>query len=172
MKKQEFYIVGLIGAAAIVIFYILWKEQQQNASQAPASTDGSNDLIDAATAQPTYPNLQPIQLGNVTIQNTPPNQNYNVADSQLPTVQVGGAGDSGCGCEDSDCEEAGQVVSTQTIPDAVLQAGLSNLNSFQGKVVSGVEAARAVKKQAVSLSSSGNSAPAAPQPVGEATLAA
>jgi hypothetical protein len=172
MKKQDYYIAGLIGAAAVVVLYLLYRESQ-NTTQAPASADGTNDLVDAATAQPPYPNVAPIQLGNVTIGSTPPNQNYNVASDQVPTLQVGGAGDSGCGCEDNDCEQAGQVVSTQTIPQAVLQSGIDNLASFQGKVVSGVEAARVVKKQAVSFSqSTPNAAPVNNQPAGGATLAA
>jgi hypothetical protein len=139
--KQEYYIFGLVGIGAVIVIYFLI--QEQNATAAAAAGDGSA-APPPGVGQQSYPNVQPIQLGNVTIGATPPEQSYNMGQ-QFPGVQVGTA-QSECGCDDDDCDQAGIPVTTQTIPQSVLAFAGSNLASFQAKVAgtttSGVEAAR------------------------------
>jgi hypothetical protein len=139
--KTEHYVFGLIGIASAIVLYYLW--QESNTGGQPATATG--DAIPAPQG-PTYPNAQPIQLGNVTINDgtAPPEQLYNMPldGVQLPTIAVG-TPNSECGCQDDDCDTAGQPVTVQTIPAGVMQAGADNLASFQSKTNSGVEAARA-----------------------------
>lgn len=136
--KQQHYIFGLIAIAAAAVLYILWREGQANAGTRTATGDAVPDAAPGAGAA-AYPNSQPIQLGNITINDTPPNQNYNVSEHRIPTVGVGNV--ESCGCSDNDCEQAGQVQTTQALPPAVLQASVENILSFQAKAapVSNVE---------------------------------
>lgn len=136
--KQQHYIFGLIALAAAAVIYLLWREGQAGNSTVTATGDPVPDAAPGAGAV-AYPNSQPIQLGDITINDTPPNQNYNLSDSQIPTVGIGNV--AGCGCEDNDCASAGEVQTTQALPPAVLQASIDNLVSFQAKLkpVSNVE---------------------------------
>jgi hypothetical protein len=137
--KQEHYIFGLIGIGAIIVLYWLYQESQ---AAAPAAASAAPDL--SSPAAPVYPNAQPIQLGNVTINDTPTPaaQNYNMQPNgqQIPTVSVTPGSD--CGCEDNDCEAAGAPVTTQSISQTVVDSNAKNLMSFTAKTQSGVEAAR------------------------------
>ena len=125
--KTEHYVFGLIGIAAVAVFYYLWMENQapSGVAAAVAAPDGTQ----------SYPNVAPIQLGNVTIGATPSDQSYNVplGDAALPSVQIGSA-QSPCGCDDNDCESAGLPVTVQNIPDSVNQANIKNLQSFSQKM--------------------------------------
>lgn len=135
--KQHLLIFGLVGVAAVAVLYMLYKEGQAGAG----SVTATGETVPEPNAQgPTYPNSQPIQLGNITINDTPPNQSYNVSDSQIPTVGIGNT--DGCGCEDNDCEQVGTVQTTQAIPEHILKTSMENIVSFQakGKPVSNVEA--------------------------------
>jgi hypothetical protein len=137
--KQEYYIFGLVGIGAVVVIYFLMQEQN-----AAAANQDSSVAPPPGVGQQTYPNVQPIQLGNVTIGSTPPEQAYNLGQT-VPSVQIGTC-QSECGCDDDDCDQAGIPVTTQTIPKSVLAFAGANLASFQAKVAgtttSGVEAAR------------------------------
>lgn len=140
MMKQEHYIFGLISVGAIVVLYWLYQESQ---AAAPAAAGASPDLSSPAPA-PSYPNAQPIQLGNVYIGTTPAAQSYNVQPNgaQLATVAAVGTPQSECGCEDSDCEAAGVPVTVQTIPQSLVNSAAKNLATFTSKTNSGVQAAR------------------------------
>lgn len=142
--KKEHYIFGLIGVGAVIVLYILFKEM---ASSQAASDSGTIPVPEGVSAAQTYPAPQPINLGNITIGETPPTQSYNlpVNDYALPTVQTGSP-QSDCGCDDNDCDEVGTCQTVQQVPDNVLEDMVSNVQSFQqkvaGKTNSGVEAAR------------------------------
>jgi outer membrane murein-binding lipoprotein Lpp len=143
--KTDYYIVGLIGIGAIAVIYLLMQENAA-AQQTQAPTDENAAAPSPVT--PVYPQAAPIQLGNVYIGTTGPNQSYNAAENgdQIPTVGVDTGSD--CGCADSNCDEAGIPVTKQTISKSVLDSVTDNLNSFQSKVTSGVEAARQQVKAA------------------------
>lgn len=137
--KQKHYIFGLIVIASAAVLYILWRENQAaSGGSTNATGEPVPDAAPGAGAAP-YPNSQPIQLGNITINDTPPNQNYNIPESQIPRVGVGNV--HGCGCEDDDCASAGEVQTTQALPPQVLQDSIDNILSFQAKAkpVSNVE---------------------------------
>ncbi len=146
--KTEHHIGLLIGVGAIVVLYILWKESQ--AKQTDASV--SPPVTPSGYQPPVYPNGQPINLGNVTINDAPapPFQLYNGPSSaDFPTVGVDdlGTAQSSCGCQEVDCDAAGVPVTFQHIPASVFKRAASNLHSYISKVgqplTSGVEAARA-----------------------------
>lgn len=140
--KKDYYIFGLIGVGAAIVLYWLWYESQ-SAAAAPSTATG--DVIPVSGAQPSYPNVQPIQLGNVTINDgTAPPTQFASATETVPRVNFG-TPHSDCGCMDDDCEQAGVPVTSQTITPAVLKSGADNLAGFMAKTsapTSGVEAAR------------------------------
>lgn len=133
--KQEHYIFGMLGLAAVAVLYFLYKESQtaQSAVPNPDGISGAGVVPMAPSAQ-SYPSIAPIQLGDVILQQAPHEQLYNTQldGAQLPRVKIGTA-HSECGCEDDDCEAAGTLVSVQTIPDHVFQAAVKNLHSYIAK---------------------------------------
>lgn len=143
MMKKEHYIFGLIGIGAAIVLYWLWRES--NAASQPSTATGA--VIPTPSGQPSYPNAQPINLGNVTINDgTAPASQFAHASNTVPRVSIGTA-HSDCGCDDDDCEQAGTPVTVQSIPQEVLQAASDNLAGFMAKVEppkSGVEAARRI----------------------------
>jgi hypothetical protein len=141
--KKDHYIFGLLALGAVAVLYYLYQENQ---AASPAADSGA---IVPEPSYPSYPNAQPIQMGNIYL-GTPPASQLSAAPNVTPaaTVQVGNA-QSECGCDDDDCAAAGVPVTVQTIPAPILQAATSNLDSYITKttasptVVSGVAAARA-----------------------------
>jgi hypothetical protein len=129
--KQKHYISMLIGVGAIAILYLLWRESQKGSTAGqPLAPAGYGQVT-----PPAYPSVPtPIQLGNITIESAPPNQTYNVPldNPGIPVVRVGTA-HSACGCQDNDCEQAGQPVTLQTVPSRVLNFAIANYNSFASK---------------------------------------
>lgn len=136
--KQEHYIFGMIGFAAVVVLYLLYKESQAGQSTAPINTDAISgaSVVPAANAAQVYPAVAPIQLGDVILQVAPPEQTYNAQmdGALLPDVQI----DPGTGYPQdaccNDCDPAGTPVTVQHISQALLDSASSNLASFSTKV--------------------------------------
>lgn len=125
--KQQHYIFGLLGIAAVAVLYFLWRES--------SGGSGTSGIPEPAGA-PQYPNASPINLGDVNITDTAPpylTANVPLGGYNVPTVQISGPSASGGCCED-DCEPAGIPVTVQTIPQSVLDAATANYQSYVAKV--------------------------------------
>lgn len=130
MKKEHVILSGLIGIGGLIVIYILYKELASQPAAAPPVSVPENN-------QPSYPAANPIQLGNVTVNNAaPPAMVYNTPLNglQIPTVQV--ADDTGTGecCDTDPCEAAGVLQSVQTVPQDVLDTATNNFYAYQNKV--------------------------------------
>lgn len=131
--KQEHYIFGLLGIGAILVLVYLMHEK--NGAVGPVA--GSTPDAGVGNAFPQYPNSKPIKTGDITINGFAPDSLPNVPINgvQIPQVETEpdlSGGCSGCG-SDTYCEDAGITVSTMKVPQRVLDAAVSNLQSFQQK---------------------------------------
>lgn len=128
--KQEHLIFGLIGVGAAIVLYLLYVESQSGGASSAAAAEAP---IPGGSSVQSYPNPNPIQLGDVTINETTPGyMTGNRTGREFNPVKVTGkgAGLDHCGCEDNDCDAAGVPVTEQKIEQSVLDAAENNLNSF------------------------------------------
>lgn len=127
--KDHYAVLALLGVGAIAL--IVYLMSQNNAAPAAAAP-----VADNSSAAPSYPNAQPIQLGNIDIGGSPLSITYNQAPV-LPTVQLGPDESDlqGCECEtgQNNCAEAGQMVTKQTVPQPVMQRATTDFNAFMAK---------------------------------------
>lgn len=151
-SKQHLMYAALVVTAGLVVLYLLWKSGQGGSSVA------SGTITPAVGPQPqSYPNSQPINLGDVSIvEGSSPQSAYNVV-GDIPTIAAAdpwGSGGACDGCKD-DCDQVGTTVTTQKIDPALNDANVQNILSFKQKVTSGVDHAR------VTFGSVGSPAPSA-----------
>jgi hypothetical protein len=136
MTKQEGWIAGLLGVGAVIVLYLLWVESQK------ASTPVTGGAVVPVSGAQAYPNLPVINLGNISIGAANPSQLYNT-----PLGEYMGGGfavgspQSDCGCPVDDCEGAGIITASPSIPLAVLTSGITNLRTFQSKLGGGATSA-------------------------------
>jgi len=134
--KQNHLIFGLIGIGAVALLIYLMKQSGGSSSvtaAAPASA-----VAPAQNTGPSYPNANPIQMGDFEVGGSPINLTYNTGP-QLPKVKVAKANGNGCGSGcggcDKDCTLATALQTIQSIPEPVLQQAQDNLNSYTSKGV-------------------------------------
>lgn len=125
MNKNHLWHVALLGIGAVILVIYLMRRSAA-APVAPAAA--------ASAAAPSYPNAQPIQLGDITIGGSPLNLTYNTqpGGSLISDVAVGDA--SGCdgspGCE---CAQVQTLTSINRIPAPILAASQKNYASLVSK---------------------------------------
>jgi hypothetical protein len=115
--KEHYAVVAVLGVGVIALLVHLLR--QSSPAVAAASVPG------AVASSPSYPNAQPIKLGNIDIGGSPSYISYNQGE---PGAGYGIDGAGGCGCSNPD-----QLVVTPNIPSSVLQSGVDQLASFQAK---------------------------------------
>lgn len=128
-QKQKYWLFGLIGIAGLAVLWLLFRE---SSSALPATSTAAPDGSGIAS----YPNSQPINLGDVNIvDGSSPQSAYNLIPP-LPDVEVTGKHEQDCSCSDKDdCDAAGAPVSVQKISEPVLIDAVENLKSFQSKLI-------------------------------------
>lgn len=133
--KQEHYVFGMIGLAALAVLYFLYRESQAT-NRAAVNPDAISGVAvpSAVSTSQVYPTAP--KLGDIVFnEQAPPEQLYNAAmdGAQLPDIQI----DPGSGYSDSccdDCEAAGTPTTVQHISEDVFTAAKDNLASYQNKV--------------------------------------
>lgn len=138
MKKEQYVIAGLLGLSAIVVLWYLSRHAVASGTAPgpdglPVVTQGDGSAI------ASYPNSNPIPLGDIVIGASPINLTYNQqpnGQGSLPTLHIAAPNTQGTtpGCCD-DCDTAGQT-SILTFPPAFIQRQADNLVHF-GQVPSG-----------------------------------
>lgn len=125
--KQHYAHLALIGAAAIIVLYLLTRKTTGVAASPVAVPVGNPGNAS------DYPNTQPI--GKVEIGGSPISITYNVPhEGSQPNdvfIKPGATGSGGC-CDECGAP-AGVFVTTQMLPQNVYDNGLSNLNSYHAK---------------------------------------
>lgn len=130
-EKHLHFILLAIGALTLLLFLMRRSATAAEVVQAAAPDNG------------TYPNGNPIQLGDINIGGSPQFQSYNVPvggrpDPDLPpisfTAPCGGC-DANCTCGDTDngCGASGFVTSRSIAPTAI-QSAQANMQSFFAKL--------------------------------------
>jgi hypothetical protein len=124
-EKHKIAAVIGVGAVAVLIYLMTRKATASNGSA----------IVDEAVAAPaSYPNSNPIQMGDVNVGGSPLNLTYNTLEGgELPstTYAVGSNTKAACGCDDK-CEAAGQKVAQQKISPSAYQAALENFSAWAG----------------------------------------
>lgn len=123
--KEKYAHLALLGiGAAVVLWYLLRQSTAASASPAAAVPDNSS-------AAPSYPNSQPINLGDLNVGASPLSIVYNQSPT-VPTVNLAPLDNDGC-CDDENCTQLTALQTVQTVPDAVFQSSLSNLKAYTAK---------------------------------------
>lgn len=134
--KKHGAVAALLVVAGIALLIYLMRQKVTNAVSVSPGADQS----------PQYPNAQPIQLGDITIEGSPTNLTYNqgVNDGSTlgrPDLTAGDGGCGRCGCC-SQCfvgrsEAAGVQANQQKIQPGFVTRSFDNLQSYVTKVAGG-----------------------------------
>lgn len=130
MKEHTAHLALLGIAALVILIYLMRRKPAQAAQAAVVATDN-------AGASPSYPNSQPIKLGDVNIGGNPLSITYNQSEAgagQLPSERVGDT-QGGCCDTESLCGTAGILQTVQNVPTKVLASAAKNFASFEKKAL-------------------------------------
>jgi hypothetical protein len=122
--KDHHKIVALLGVGAVIVLILMLRRQG-------TASNGSLVADEAVQQPPSYPNAQPIQMGDIEVGGSPVNLTYNYGQP-LPTLSIGDNTGGQCGCDES-CEQAGQKVTVQNVNPTVLKNAQENFSGFISK---------------------------------------